>query len=460
MKKLILGIVLISSLIQAQDIKGKWSGLLNVQGMELQLVFHITQNDTIHNVTLDSPDQKAYGIKASSTYFKDSILSIEIELLNAKFKGKYSANNIKGTFYQAAQSFPLNLSREVIKRKKLFRPQDPLKPYSYHSENVQFQGGEKNVELAGTLTLPNKEGKFPVVILISGSGPQNRDEEFMTHKPFLVISDFLTRKGMAVLRYDDRGFANSTGNHDKATTADFANDVRAAISYLKTRSEIDKKQIGLIGHSEGGLIAPMVASDTDIAFLVLLAAPGVPGNQIITKQVEMITRSQGMDERSIQREISISKGLCKIFKQYEKDESFEIRFSKYLNNEMAKMNFIPEGMSKEHYIKMQIEQFKKPWFRYFLNYDPANALKKIKCPLLALNGEKDVQVAPENLLIIENFVRQNGNNDVTIKEFFNMNHLFQICKTGAMEEYATIEQTISPLVLNKISNWIKSKLDE
>lgn len=460
MKKLILMITLISSLAQSQHITGKWNGLINVQGMELRLIFHITEKDAVYSTSLDSPDQKAYGFKASSTHFEDAILSIEIPKLNAKFKGKYSENSIKGTFYQASLAFPLTLSKKLIEKKTVFRPQEPKKPYHYYAEDVRFKGGDKNVQLAGTLTLPQKTGKFPVVVLISGSGPQNRDEAFMTHKPFLVLSDYLTKQGIAVLRYDDRGFAKSTGNHGKATTVDFSNDVRAAISYLKTRTEIDQKQIGLIGHSEGGLIAPMVASDTNVAFIVLLGAPGVPGDQIINKQVELISRSRGVDEKSIQREVAISIGLHKIFKQYANDKSFEIKLKDYLNNEISKINFVPKGMSQEDYVKMRITQFKKPWVKYFLTYDPSNALKKIKCPVLALNGEKDIQVTPENLLIIEKKIKQGGNNDVTIKEFPNMNHLFQTCKTGAMEEYTIIEETMSPLVLNEISNWIKNTLNE
>lgn len=446
--------MLLPCLAQAQDITGKWNGILSVQGMELRLVFHISREDSTYEAKMDSPDEKAFGIPASAIHFENSTLNIEIAKLGVRYQGQYGSNGIEGIFYHSGQSFPLNLTRNLIEKKALFRPQEPKKPYPYFSEEVMFPSEGGKVELAGTLTLPDGKKKFPAAILITGSGPQNRDEEFMTHKPFLVLADHLTKSGIAVLRYDDRGFAQSTGNHGSATSADFANDVRAAFAYLKTRKEIDKKRIGLVGHSEGGLIAPIVATDTKVAFIVLLAAPGVSGGQILLKQVESIARSQGVDEESIQRELRISRGVFELFSQYGEDESFETRLKEYLHEVISNNNIVPEGMDEEEFIKIRVSQFRRPWMRYFLKYDPANSLKTIKCPVLALNGEKDVQVAPENLAVIEKAIRQGGNDNVTVKEFPDMNHLFQTCKTGAMEEYATIEQTIDPLVLEEISGWV------
>ncbi len=349
MKKLILLIliVLIPCLTQAQDITGKWNGILNVQGMDLRLIFHISKGDSTYDAKMDSPDQKAFGIPASATNFENSTLNIEIAKLGARYHGQYKSNGIEGIFYQSGQSFPLNLTRNLIEKKALIRPQEPKMPYPYFSEEVRFPSEGGKIELAGTLTLPAGTKKFPTAILITGSGPQNRDEEFMTHKPFLVLADHLTKSGIAVLRYDDRGFAQSTGNHENATSADFANDVRAAIAYLKTRKDIDKTRIGLVGHSEGGLIAPIVATDTKVAFIVLLAAPGVSGSQILLKQVESITRSQGANEESIQRQSGISKGAFELFNQYGEDESFENRLKEYLNDVISSNNIIPEGIDKE-----------------------------------------------------------------------------------------------------------------
>jgi pimeloyl-ACP methyl ester carboxylesterase len=422
--------------------------------MELRLVFHITKEDSTYTAKMDSPDQKGFGIAASATNFENLTLDIEIARLGARYQGLYGSNGIDGIFYQSGQSFPLNLTRNLIEKKALFRPQEPKKPYPYFSEEVRFPSEGGKVALAGTLTVPDGKKKFPTVILITGSGPQNRDEEFMTHKPFLVLADHLTKNGIAVLRYDDRGFAQSTGNHETATSADFANDVRAAIAYLKTRKEIDKSRIGLVGHSEGGLIAPMVATNTHVAFLILLAAPGVSGSQILLKQSASIPRSQGEDEESVQRKLSINRNILDLFDQYGDDESFETRLKEYLHDVIAYNNFIPAGMNEEEFITMQVSQFRSQWMRYFLAYDPVSSLKSIKCPVLALIGEKDVQVAPENLVVIEKAIRQGGNDNVTVKKFPDMNHLFQTCKTGAIDEYPIIEQTIDPLVLQEISGWV------
>ncbi|MDN5215794.1 alpha/beta fold hydrolase [Fulvivirgaceae bacterium BMA12] len=457
--KLILLALIIPLFTRAQDISGQWNGVLKVQGMELRLVFHITEEVSGYTATMDSPDQNATGIPVSSTSFENAALELKIDALNAGYTGVFEeGNGIKGTFRQAGQAFPLRLVRKKLEKKILRRPQEPKKPLPYYSEDVIFPGGDKGVELAGTLTLPEKEGQFPVAILISGSGPQNRNEEFMTHKPFLVLSDHLTRNGIAVLRYDDRGFASSTGNHGNATSEDFADDVRSAIAYLKTRKEINKKYIGLIGHSEGGLIAPMVAADTKVAFIVLLAGPGVSGDQILLKQIETIGRLRGADEKTLQEEINLTRGAFELIHQYREDESLEKRLTAYVSDAISKSNGVPEGVNKEDFISTQISRLTRPWMKYFLNYDPQVSLSQVKCPVLALNGEKDVQVTPGNLIVIESGVRKGGNSDVTIKEFSGMNHLFQTCKTGAMDEYATIEQTMDPVVLEEISNWIRKQV--
>jgi uncharacterized protein len=307
MKKLTMLLLLVPMLIKAQDITGQWNGILKVQGMELRLVFHISEKDSIYSVIMDSPDQNAFGIPTGTTSFENSTLKIELAQLGARYEGQFGINVINGTFFQAGQAFPFNLTKHSIEKKQISRPQEPRKPYPYNSEEVKFPSDDGKISLAGTLTLPMGKKNFPTAILISGSGPQNRDEEFMTHRPFLVLADYLTRNGIAVLRYDDRGFAESTGDHKSATTYDFSNDVRSAIRYLKNRGDIDPKQIGLIGHSEGGLITPIVASDTKVAFVVLLAGPGVSGDQILLKQTELMGEASGKDEKSIQQELALQK---------------------------------------------------------------------------------------------------------------------------------------------------------
>ena len=300
----ILLISLLASIsLSAQDIIGQWNGVLKVQGTQLRLVFNVTKTDNSISSTMDSPDQGANGIPTSTTSFENSILKITIANAKIEYEGRLGTDNIiVGTFKQGGQSFPMNLSKNKIEKEKLARPQEPKKPYSYYSEDITFENKKAGISLSGTLTLPNKEGVFPVVILISGSGPQNRDEELLGHKPFLVLSDYLTKNGIAVLRYDDRGTALSKGDFKNATSADFAIDVESAIAYLKTRKEINKKKIGLIGHSEGGLIAPMVANKSkDISFIVLLAGPGLKGDEILLLQQKLIGKASGVKDEDLQK---------------------------------------------------------------------------------------------------------------------------------------------------------------
>lgn len=262
----------------AQEITGDWYGALELPGMKMRLAFHITKNSDGLSSTMDSPDQKAYGIKITSTEFTHSDLSIESAEMGMKYKGKLTEGKITGSFRQAGQTFPLDLGRQPIEEQRPARPQEPKAPYGYYTEEISFANEKEGFKLAGTLSMPSKDGNFPAIILISGSGPQNRDEELLGHKPFLVIADHFTKKGFAVLRYDDRGVGRSGGTYKNATSADFAGDALAAFTYLQSRAEIDKNRIGILGHSEGGMIAPMIAAlNSKVAFLVLLAAPALTG---------------------------------------------------------------------------------------------------------------------------------------------------------------------------------------
>ncbi len=282
MKKLILLLfILFYSLgLYGQDISGDWFGVLNIQGIKLRIVFHIEKRGEGYKTKMDSPDQNAYGIPVTKTKFKDSKLILIVSEAGIRFNGKLENNNIiKGILRQSGLNLPLKLIRKMGSKPELKRPQEPKNPYPYYSEDIKFKNVKDDIILAGTLTLPRKTEKFPAVIFITGNGPENRNEEVFGHKPFLVISDYLTRHGIATLRFDDRGTGKSTGDYRKATTLDFVKDVEAAVEYLKTRKEIDKEQIGLIGHSEGGIIATIVASKSkDVSFIVLLASPGIKGD--------------------------------------------------------------------------------------------------------------------------------------------------------------------------------------
>src|ERR1035437_2260027 len=248
-----------ATFVFGQNITGEWNGALKVGSMQLRFVLHISKTDSGYSSTFDSPDQGAKDIPMSKTIFENNMLTVEMASAGIEYTGKLDSGIVNGTFKQGGQSLPLVLSRQTIEKAEIKRPQEPVKPYPYYSEEVTIENKIANITLAGTLTLPTKEGKYPVVVLITGSGPQNRDEELMGHKPFLVLSDYLTRNGIGVLRCDDRGTFASKGDFAKATTFNFATDVESSVDYLKTRPEIDQKHIGLIGHSEGGIIAPIVA---------------------------------------------------------------------------------------------------------------------------------------------------------------------------------------------------------
>lgn len=338
------------------------------------------------------------------------------------------------------------------------RPQTPTKPYPYYSEEVRFRNDSANVTLAGTLTLPSKEGSYPVVILISGSGPQNRDEEILQHKPFLVLADHLTRNGIGVLRYDDRGTGESTGDFKTSTSLDFSKDAESAVQFLKTRQDIDTTKIGLAGHSEGGLIAPMVAARSrDIAFVVLMAGPGMELKKALLLQDGLIAKAYGMSDANVKKLVGINEKAYDLVIQSTDLQKLKTDMTRFVNDHISEIpdKLITEQMTREQFAAARIEGLSSPWTQFMLKYDPGKTLEKVKCPVLAINGEKDMQVVPdENLAAISLALKKGGNSNVTIKKIPDLNHLFQECATGSPKEYQEIEQTFSPVALNEISRWI------
>ncbi|GHT11493.1 alpha/beta hydrolase [Bacteroidia bacterium] len=449
--------------VLAQDITGQWNGVLKVQGTQLRLVFHITKTDAGYSATLDSPDQGVKGIPTTSTTVETGhapSLKIVIPSIGAGYEGALENDTIiTGTFKQMGQSFPLNLSRATIEKEPLIRPQEPKKPYPYNEEEVVFDNPMDGVTLAGTFTYPKTKGTFPAVVLISGSGAQNRDEELMGHKPFLVLADYLTKNGIAVLRFDDRGTAKSTGNFQIATSLDFSKDVESAVKYLQTRKEVNQKKIGLVGHSEGGMIAPMVAARSkEVAFIVLLAGVGISGEQLLLLQQELIAKASGLDEADWQKAQKVNQGAFEIIIQSTQQVELQkdlITYFKQVAQDIPRTG-IPEGVTENDLVNMAVSRICTPWMQYFIKYHPAPALEKVKCPVLAINGDKDLQVpAKINLEAIKSALQKGGNKKVTTKELPGLNHLFQEAETGLPTEYATIEQTFSPIALNEIVEWIK-----
>lgn len=337
------------------------------------------------------------------------------------------------------------------------RPQEPTEPYPYISENVTFQNEAANIKLSGTLTLPKNETDFPVVILISGSSPHNRNQEIAGHKPFLVIADHLTRNGIGVLRYDDRGVGQSEGVYEIAAYDDRVSDVLNAITYLKTKKNINSNKIGLIGHSEGGLIAAMTAEQSkNVDFIILMAAPGLTGYDMVLLQTEISKKTAGANETEIQKEIALLKSIFDIAINSDNlDESKSNLTDSLLNQIKNQPGQFPEGLNAGD-LNQMIEAFTSPWFQRILKSNPDASLRNVDCPVMAINGGKDMQILPrENLNAIKKSLAKGGNEQVTIMEIPNLNHLFQEAQTGLTQEFKTIEQTFSPVALEEITNWIR-----
>lgn len=454
--------VFVSLILFGQDITGQWNGLLKVQGTQLRLVFNIAKADNGYSATMDSPDQNAKGIPVSTVTFENSTVKLTVSSAKIEYEGVLGADNtITGTFKQGGMTLPLNLSKEKIEKEIVKRPQEPAKPHPYYEEDVTIENTRAGITLAGTLTLPKKGGQFPVVVLISGSGPQNRDEELMGHKPFLVLSDYLTRNGIGVLRFDDRGIGASKGSFATATSFDFSTDVEACVDYLMTRKDVNQKKIGLMGHSEGGIIAPMVASRSkNVAFIVLLAGTGIPGDELLLLQQELIGRASGVREADLQLAKTINKGAFELVNKATNTLQLKSDLTAYLKQvlkdhpDMAKQ----AGMTDDQFIALQLNELTNPWMQYFVHYNPVPTLKKVKCPVLAINGEKDLQVPPrENLEAIKKALKKGGNKKGVTRMLPNLNHLFQECITGAPAEYSTIEQTFSPTAMAVVLQWLQQQ---
>jgi fermentation-respiration switch protein FrsA (DUF1100 family) len=440
-----------------------YEGTLDAGVAKVRLVVHLfKQEDGGYEGTLDSPDQGATGLALDEVRVKDDAVRLELKRSRIVFEGKRSRDGgeIAGDFKQAGRTFPLTLKR-VTKASEYRRPQHPKPPFPYEAVEVAYENKKAGVKLAGTLTFPRSGGPFPAVLLITGSGAQDRDETVFGHKPFLVLADYLTRRGIAVLRVDDRGVGGSTGSVPQSTTADFAEDVLAGVEFLKGRKEVDAARIGLIGHSEGGIIAPLVASRSrDVAFIVLLAGTGLPGEEVLYLQGAALLKAAGADAGELARQRAVQERMFAVVRTEKDNAAAEKKIRAALDElssqlgEDERKKFV-EAMPM---LEGQVRGVLTPWFRFFLEYDPRPALRKVTCPVLALNGEKDLQVVPgPSLKAIEAALKEGGNTDVTVKELPGLNHLFQTCRTGAVSEYASTEETMAPAALEAIASWIQER---
>ncbi len=447
-----------------QDFSGIWQGKLKIPGTELRLVFHIEKAEGGgYTGTMDSPDQGATNLPLDSVTVEEDVIILVFKQAALEVRGTMQPDgeHIKATLKQGGAELPLELERggEV---EEIKRPQTPKKPFPYREEEVTYENTGGGITLAGTLTLPQGEGPFPAALLITGSGGQDRDETIMGHKPFLVIADYLTRRGIAVLRVDDRGVGDTTGNLGESTTDDLAGDVLTGVAFLKDHSEIEPDRIGLIGHSEGGIIAPIAAARSrDVAFIVLLAGTGLTGEEILYMQSELISQAEGISEEDIKTSLEDSRRVYSVLKSGKDKQAMEADLRRMYEEDMAKLSEEErkEAVGSEKAFEAQIKQVLSDWFLYFLTYDPRPVLREVSCPVLALNGEKDLQVPPkENLVEIGKALKAGGNGDVTIKEMPGLNHLFQTAETGTLSEYAKIEETISPDVLLFVGDWILDRM--
>lgn len=416
MKQLIAAILLtaIASTVSAQEISGSWKGSLNAGPQQLEMIFNFTKStDGTNQCTIDVPAQSAKDIPAQLNHLSADSVSLQVAAIGMSYTGKLTDLTIHGTFRQGLAILPLDLKPGKVAEPA--RPQEPKAPFPYTTEEVTFSNPAANAILAGTLTFPvgYKDGKrVPVVLMVTGSGPETRTEEVFDHKPFLVLADYLARNGIASLCYDDRGVGNSTGTFKGTTTRGFADDAKAGLDYLKNRKQFGP--VGILGHSEGGLIAFMLGAEGAADFIVSMAGPGIKGDTLITEQANANLQLYGQpamqNVQNLRRELAAG----------------------------------PQDA----------------WITYFVDCDPTVYIRKISIPLMAINGSKDHQVLPNSNLKAIRELQQNGNKLNLIKEYPELNHLFQHCTTGGTDEYYKIEETMSPQVLNDIATWINQIKDK
>ncbi len=456
---------IISFYSKAQKITGNWQGILIAGPQKLKVVFHVSRDSlNQYHSGFDSPDQGAFGIACSETNIKADSLEMLIQSIHGGYRGKWDGkNSISGYFFQIGYNFPMNLYRLPDTVVSIVRPQTPKPPFPYHSEDIEYGDPSSGIHYAGTFTYPNSGGPFPAVLLITGSGQEDRDESIFDHKPFAVIADFLTRRGYAVLRVDDRQIGKSTGDLSKATTLDFSKDVETSLGELQKRKIIDQNKIGLMGHSEGGLIAAMVAAENEkLQFIILLAGPGLKGADLLAWQTQAIDLSMGVPEEIAVADRKLKSQIIQAMLST-KDTSLQfdnawkafLAWKKNTKPEIVSAMGINADTAARDVIRTYLEGLNKPWMLYFLQSDPADYLVKLKCKVLALNGSKDIQVvADPNLSAIDSALKKSRVKIYSTQKLPGLNHLFQHCKTCTIPEYGQLDETFSPEVLQIMGDWL------
>ncbi len=455
-----LGLSLLAGLAGAEQppapLVGNWEGTLKTMGIELRIVLHLKTKEGQLTGNFDSLDQGAKGIPIDKLIFEDGTLTLKWPKLGAEFAGKLSPDGktLKGEWKQSGLRIPTTFTKTKQVKTDL-RPQEPKPPFSYAAEEVRFDNPKAQITFGGTLTKPKQGGPFPAIVLLSGSGAQDRDETIFGHKPFWVLADHLTRNGIAVLRFDDRGVGDSGGDQKKTTMLDHAEDALAAVRYLKDRKDIDPKKIGLIGHSEGALLAALAAEQSnDVALIVMLAGNAIPGDELLYLQAGAILEASGVDEKTREKNRAVQKAFIDLVRKKESPAKIEEAFARWLAEQLQE---VPEDAKEaaEAQLRAEFRKVQTPWMRHFIDFDPQTTLRKIACPVLVLIGELDRQVPPDpNLQEARQALLAGGNTDVTVKELPKLNHLFQTAKTGTPQEYRKIEETFAPAALKEITTWI------
>ena len=471
MKNLLFSLFLLSITIVSigQQPVQDWMGVLNAGGQKIQLKLHLVQNaDKTFSSNWDVPAQKAKGIPSSKTELSGNQLSIEIKMIGASYTGTLNTtgDKIEGSWGQSGMNFPLNMEplNEGLVETIIAKPQTPKPPFNYLVKDFVYEGVSTRLSYGATLTYPADNAKHSLIILITGSGRQDRDETIFDHKPFAVIADYLTKKGFAVLRVDDRGAGKSTGDFANSTTADFALDVEEHIRYAKTLPFIDTTKIGLLGHSEGGLIAPMVAArNKSVAFIILMAGPGIEINELMAVQNEMVLKSAGISQSAIDAYIPLYKQLMKTIIRIDNKEEAILKskgiVKEWFHKTDQNLVKLTTNMSTEadidKFATTMAETLSTNWWKYFAAYNPQPVLQKVKCPVLAMNGSADIQVPAElSLKGMEAALKKGGNKQYVTKQFEGLNHLFQKCTKCTVTEYGELTTTIEEDVLDTIGNWL------
>ncbi len=464
-----LGLVIfLNANAQQHDIAGLWEGKLSA-GTDIRIVFHFTKNaDKTYSAIMDSPDQGAKGIVCNNVQFLNDSVSLEISSIKGSFKGTLMADSlIDGRWQQGPASLPLKI-KKVLRVSHANRPQTPQPPFSYNNEEVEYDNADKSIHFGASFTFPTSGGPFPAILMITGSGQQDRDETIFEHKPFAIIADYLTKAGYAILRVDDRGVGKTTGDIQSATSMDFANDAEVGLNWLKSRKEADKSKIGLLGHSEGGLIAAIIAArNNNIAFVIMLAGPGINGADLLTGQMGAIVKSAGVSPEATEAYKIVYKNSIN-FTITEKDSSsaYAKAYPAYVEWKkkqsagiLSALGITSDEANDKKMIGTMVAQFGKPWMKYFLSSDPAPMIEKFSCKVLALNGSKDIQVLPDsNLEGIRLALTKSKTKVFEVKKLEGLNHLFQHCKTCLPSEYGTLEESFAPEALTILREWLDNNV--